>query len=301
MRVFRIHIRPTGGEADPEATFHYCLENGLLGVGWRIYSESNPLIRTKNWNEYYKKASAIHDNLNICKYIYNRVRKDDLVWTRSPGTPQYYLARVTSGWEYWTSQKGIDQDIDIANVFRCNFQKVDLDEVPGKIVACFRAPRTIQAIADGRAIAYSKYLWNTRSKNRAYEVDESEYSDIFMMLDDEETEDLLFLYLQSKGWWIVPNSRKADTMSFEFLVANPKSGEKAVTQVKTGEVVLDIGEYRLLPYKVFLFQSNERYEGATADNVICIRREEMFQFLEKHIALFPRSFQRKLEMVKCCN
>jgi hypothetical protein len=42
-----------------------------------------------------------------------------------------------------------------------------------------------------------------------------------MMLDDEETEDLVFLNLQSQGWYVLPNSRKGDTMSFEYLAVNP--------------------------------------------------------------------------------
>ncbi len=298
MYVFRIHIKPDGGKADPETTFQYCLDNGLLGVGWRTRSESNTVNRTKSWDDYYQEASQIYDNLDICKYIQKWVGEGDLVWTRHPARKQYYIARVTSGWEYWTSQKGIDQDIDIANVFRCVFQEVNLDAVPGKIVACFRAPRTIQEIADSRAKAYSQYLWNKLSKEQVYEVEKSEYSDIFMMLDDEETEDLLFLYLQSKGWYVIPNSRKGDTMSFEFLVTNAKNGEKAATQVKTGETVLNRDDYSALPNKIFLFQSNERYEGTTAENVICVRREELLRFLEARIALFPRSFKTKLEMVK---
>ena len=293
MYVYRIHIKPSGGEADRQTTFQYCLDNGLLGVGWRV----NTLTKTRNWDDYYKEASRIHDDRGICKYIHTWVRKGDLVWTRDP-TGQYYLARVKSSWEYWISQEGIDQDIDIANVFRCVFQKVDLDVVPGKVVAAFRASRAIQKIDDKRARAYSQYLWNKLSKRQVYEVEKSEFSDIFMMLDAEETEDLLFLYLQSKGWYVVPNSRRRDMMSFEFIVTNSRNGEKAVTQVKTGEVVLNIDNYRCLPYKVFLFQSNEYYEGAGSENVICVRREELLKFLEERTALFPRSFQIKLEMVK---
>ena len=300
MYVYRIHIKPCGGEADRQTTFQYCLDNGLLGVGWRV----NTLTNTRNWDEYYEEASRIYgDNgLRICKYIHTWVKEGDLVWTRDP-TSQYYLARVKSGWEYWISQEGIDRDIDIANVFRCVFRKVDLDAVPGKVVATFRARITIQKIdgerVDGERVkAYSQYLWNMLSGEQVYEVEKSEFSDIFMMLDAEETEDLLFLYLQSKGWYVVPNSRRRDTMSFEFIVTDSRNGEKAVTQVKTGEVVLNIDDYSHLPHKVFLFQSNERYEGTDSENVICVRREELLRFLEERTELFPRSFQIKLEMVK---
>ncbi len=100
-----------------------------------------------------------------------------------------------------------------------------------------------------------------------------------MMLDDEETEDLLFLYLQSEGWYVVPNSRKRDTMRFEYLLVNPETGEKALTQVKTGQVELDRGNYRDRDKKVFLFQSNELYTGSNADNVTCISKKELLDFL----------------------
>ena len=291
MYVYRIHIKPSGGRAARKTTFQYCLDNGLLGVGWRV----NTLTNTRNWDDYSKEAS--HDDKGICKYIHTWVKEGNLVWTRDP-TSQYYLARVKSGWEYWISQKGIDRNIDIANVFRCVFKKIDLDVVPGKVIACFRAPRTIQKIDDKRARAYSQYLWNMLSGEQVYKVEKSEFSDIFMMLDAEETEDLLFLYLQSKGWYVVPNSRRRDMMSFEFIVTNSRNGEKAVTQVKTGEVVLNRDDYSHLPHKVFLFQSNEHYEGTDSENVICVRREELLKFLEERTALFPRSFRIKLEMVK---
>jgi len=293
MYLFRIHIRPSGGSADMEKTFDYCLRNGILGVGWRL----NSIKKTTNWNEYFNEASTIHDNLSICKYIKKWVGKDDLVWTRDAGG-QYYLSRVLSGWEYWMTQEAIDLDIDIANIFRVEFKKVQIDEVPGKVIACFRAPRTFQGIDDEKAFEYSKYLWNVSSGKKIYEVNKSKFSDIFMMLDDEETEDLVFLYLQSKGWYVVPNSRKGDTMSFEYLAVDPKSGEKALTQVKTGNDRLNKDDYIHYPYKIFLFQSNEYYDGDGNINVACLTRKELFDFLNKSIAWLPKIFKRKMELLE---
>jgi len=112
-------------------TFDYCLRHGILGVGWRTDSQTI----TKNWDEYYNEASSIHDNLDICKYINKWVSEGDLVWTRDLDG-HYCLARVKSGWEYWTCEEAIKNDIDVANVFRCEIRRVDIDEVPGKVVAC---------------------------------------------------------------------------------------------------------------------------------------------------------------------
>ena len=150
------------------------------------------------------------------------------------------------------------------------------------------------------AAAYSRYLWNILSGQQFYEVDTTKFSDIFMMLDHEETEDLIFVYLQSQGWYVIPNSRKRDTMKFEFLLAHSKSGKKAITQVKTGNSPIDVNAYRHLSERVFLFQSNGYYENKniTDDNIVYVSREELKRFLEKNIKLFPSSFKVKLEMVQ---
>ena len=134
-------------------------------------------------------------------------------------------------------------------------------------------------------------------EEQVYQIDKSAYSDIFIMLDDEETEDLFFLYLQSQGWYVLPNSRKGDTMSFEYLVVKPSNGEKALAQVKTGNVALNRDDYVRYPHKVFLFQSNDLYTGSGAGNVVCVSRKELLEFLKKSRTWLPKSFQTKMELV----
>lgn len=274
------------------ATFDYCVREGILGVGWRTPSDKN----TKNWEEYYQEASQVHDNLQGCQYIHKWVSPGDLVWTRDP-FGHYYLARALSGWEYWTTEESRQLDIDIANIFRCELKRVAIDEVPGKIIACFRATRTIQEIADEKAQEYSRYLWNVLSGQEIYQIDNTKYSDIFMMLDAEETEDLVFLYLQSKGWYVVPHSRKGDTMTFEYLCVNPVSGQVAGTQVKTGNTSLNRDDYIQFQHKIFLFQANGLYVGNEVDNIEHISRKELAEFLNKSVQWLPKSFKRKMEIV----
>lgn len=274
-------------------TFDYCLENQILGVGWQINSTNSPV----SWEEYLRAAEEIHGNLNVCKYIKKWVSEGDLVWTRSDDG-KYFLAQVKSGWEYWISESAVKKDIDLANIFRVTLLPVESDAVPGKVVACFRATRTIQEIASKPAIEYSKYLWNTLSNTNEYEIDKDYASDIFEMLDDEETEDLVFMYLQYMGWVLVPNSRKKDTMSYEFLAVNPKTGERAISQVKTGNSEINIGDYSSYAEKVFLFQSNELYAGTKSENFVCLSRKEMLEFISRAIDWLPRTIQKKVSLVQ---
>lgn len=295
MYVYRLHIRPSGGAADLQTTFQYCLKHGLLGVGWRTNSQRN----TKDWDEYFTEASQIHDRLQVCKYIHQWVKPDDLIWTRDP-KGQYYLARVTSGWEYWCSSEAIECDIDIANIVRCDIRPVKVDWVPGKVVACFRATRTIQEVADEKARAFSMHLWNHLADEMHYALDSKDFQDLFMLLDDEETEDVVFLYLQREGWFVVPNSRKGDTMAYEFLLVHPESHRQAVTQVKTGNVVLRPSDYSEETKKegkeVFLFQANDLYEGEPVPHITCIPREKIQAFIDREIAWLPGWLKIKMEM-----
>lgn len=293
MRLFRIHIRPKGGSQNMQETFRHCLKNGVLGVGWRVKG----LRKGSKWERYFAKASKLYGKVRNCEYIHNNVGRNDLVWTRDPAGA-YYLARVKSGWKYWPAPETNGYDIDIGNVFSCSLHRINLDEVPGKVVACFRSPRSIQEITNVGALEYSKYLWNKKEKRQVFKIDRSLYSgDIFMMLDDEETEDLVFLYLQSLGWHIVPNSRKADTMSFECYLVRPETGEIALVQVKTGDTCINQNKYSDDKNQVFLFQSNEYYAGKKTKHVTCLTRSQIEAFLRKSRHWLPNIFKTKASLV----
>jgi hypothetical protein len=222
-----------------------------------------------------------------------------LVWTRDT-QGNYYIARVISGWEYFTTPESRKRNIDIGNVFRVAFERLSIDEVPGKVVASFRPAQTMQEIADPTAIAYSKFIWNQRAGAAVYVLDDAVMRnlDIFSLLDAEEVEDVVFLYLQSQGWYVVPNSRKADTMAFEYMVLRAQDGTFAQVQVKTGGASLNRATYRDLPFPVILFQSSELYEGEASANVTCLSREEVEIFLEDSARWLPARYRTKLAMLR---
>jgi len=261
MNVFRIHIRPKGGTADAATSFAYCLKNSLLGVGWQRNDSERC---TKDWDEYVNDALPKHGKLNVCTYIQKHVRADDLVWTRDPDA-NYYLARVTSGWEYWRSPEAREKDIDIANIFRCIIRKVDTEDIPGKVVASFRPPIAFQIIKDSVSLEYSKHLWNTLLNDQVYEINKSGFNDIFAILDDEETEDVIFIY---------------------------------AVQAKTGNAPINVSKYHDDPGQtVFLFQSNGMYEGDDADHIVCLTKEELWSFMKQAREWLPGSIQKKMRML----
>lgn len=293
MYLFRLHIRPQGGTADMKTTFDYCIRNQILGVGWRL----DQPINTEDMQIYLAAAEKCGQETQLVKYIHRYVRPGDLVWTRSD-SGQYYLAKVKSGWRYQTIEQPEDQEIDLGNIFDVDMVAVQQGYVPGKVVACFRPSRTMQEIADPKALAYSKYLWNTLKNCDDYSVDLNEFDDPFMLLDDSETEDLLFIYLQTKGWYVIPHSRKADTMSYEFSLVHSRTGEPALIQVKTGNTVLnrDDDVYAKLSEKLFLFQSNEFYVGLDYPHIECITRDTLLTFIRDYYHLLPGAILNKAKL-----
>ena len=156
MAVYRIHIRPKGGLANPTISFNYCLKECVLGLGWQTKTQNN----NASWEEYEAEATEIYGRgeLSRVRYLKENVKDNDLIWTRDT-EGNYYLCKTVSEWEYFSNPDA--QDADIVNIVRCNLTRVpSVDDVPGKVVASFRPSRTIQAIRDKTASNYSKYLWN---------------------------------------------------------------------------------------------------------------------------------------------
>lgn len=294
MSIYRIHIRPKGGLANPEASFRYCLKEQVLGVGWQTAAQKSGI----SWDEYEKVAAEIYGSgeLSRVRYLKDHIESNDLLWTRDT-KGNYYLAKVLSEWEYYTNKEA--RDADITNVVRCKIFKIQsVDDVPGKVVACFQPSRTVQRIRDSVAQNYSRFLWNQLSTSNDYEINADEFRSIFTFLDSEQTEDIIFIYLQTKGWIVVPNSRKADTMSYEFYLIRKDDHRRAIVQVKTGRISLHANDWEERIEHVFLFQPNSQYQGLSEENVECIEPKAIEDFIYSNLDLMPENISHWAKIAK---
>lgn len=294
MMVFRIHIRPKGGIGDSKFSFSYCLKEQVLGMGWQTENHISGI----SWEAYEKDAKTIYGDNGFSKvrYLKNNVNKNDLIWTRDTKS-NYFLAKAKSGWEYFTNKEA--QDADITNVVRCQIIKIPnlIDEIPGKVIAHFRTPNTIQAIRDKNINEYSKYLWNKLSNSNFYSLTKGKFENIFTFLNDEETENVIFIYLQTKNWMVIPHSRKADTMTFEFYLINKNKKERAAVQVKTGNSSLKPSDYKDYEKPIFLFQSNGFYEGPKEIGVECLDPKVIKDFILENKKIIPSSITNWLNLI----
>ena len=299
MEVFRLHIRPGGGSDDPALSFAHCRTQNVLGLGWAV---GLPPETRPTWEEYEALAKvALRDkngeeaDLGRVRFLHTRVHAGDLIWTRDT-RGKYYLAKVESPWEY--HETPASSAADIVNFVRCRILAVpEPDDVPGKVVACFRAQRTIQSIVDPTSVVYSQLLWNRLSCSRDYVGVQDGAQSIYSYLDSETTEDVIFINLQLQDWIVIPNSRKADTMGFEYVLINRKTRERAVAQVKTGNSALNREDWKDFDQRVFLFQANGLYLGAETPGVTCISPREIESFMRAERDMMPRVVCRWLDHI----
>ena len=257
MNVFRLHIRPGGGLANARISFAYCLDKQVLGMGWQTHSDKV----ISSWEEYVAEATKHSEELDLSRvrFLKDRVKPDDLVWTRSPAG-EYYLAKVLSGWEYLASKEA--QDADIVNVVRCRILPVPrIDQVPGKIVACFRATRTIQSVKDEHARRYTAQLWNKLSSSADYAVEQAGRGSIFSFLRyRRDGRHHLSLFTDERLARHSPHAQSRYDALRVLLhpprneAARHRAGENRDARLRTADWV---GR----PEQVFLFQSKGLYEG----------------------------------------
>lgn len=289
MTVYRIHIRPSGGANDPELSFQYCWDHGVLGMGWSV-EETGKFRLT--WDEYAAAAANQYGPSgfqNPC-YMHNNVEENDLIWTRDT-MGCYYLGRVVGPWEYLAPPEALQADI--VNICHCELEAVPADAVPGKVVASFRAGRTIQAIRNPPMMTtYSQLRWNEISGTQQYAVNPQGIADIYALLDDQETENAVAIYLQMRGWLYIPGSRRPYTMGYEYILIHRQTFERAVVQVKTGDTTqLNRDDYAGFEERVFLFQSYGNYNGAMYNHVECIDPDELQEFLFNNRNILPQSIR----------
>lgn len=296
MQVFRLHIR-TGDSANHSFAFSYCLRKEILGVGWQV---EVPTETNLTWDMYeqlaLKKFSP--EERRGFDYLYKNVKTDDLIWTRNK-TGDYYLAQALSPWEYFDTEDG--RRADIVNIVRCKIQRVPLaDDVPGKVVACFRPRRAIQRINDSTVALYSKLLWNQLSESEYYPRQINDSHNIFAYLDSKTTEDVIFIYLQTEGWLMIPNSRQTDTMNYEYIAISRHNYDRAVVQVKTGHTPLssEREEWSSSADQVFLFQANGNYLGSEHPDVHRLMPEDIEVFMWNNVEIMPSAVQRWIEYLE---
>ena len=275
--IWRLNIKPDAQEGvDP---VRFCFDKQILGVGWPVDSDS-PL----NWKTYCRLGQKEYQGeaqkgwRAATNAIHDRMKKNDLCWTRDPDG-NYYLGQITGDWEYRSARRY--READIVNVRRCRwFQIGGVDSVPGKVLNSFRPSRTVQAVHDKTSLFYSQLKYNQLSGEADYDLSGAEELDLFSLISPDDCEDIVGIYLQEKhGYRLIPSSCKRDTVKTEFVLKKA-DGEQAYVQVKQG-VALNKDEFKYddsNPCEWFLFTTTGQYTGRGDNHMHCLDPSDMRQF-----------------------
>ena len=176
MNVYRIHIKPHRDDEIDQELFEFCLQHGILGVGWFVGN----LQESITWQQFYDKAvQAYPKNADLtvfAKHMAN-IQQDDLIVTKDRHA-NYYLAKVISGWEYMGDSNINPKKFDIHNIVHVSFQKIPSAIKGGEMYEFFNGKyrqNTLVVIEESTQIYTKelyKYLWNKLSGTDDYHIDE---------------------------------------------------------------------------------------------------------------------------------
>lgn len=279
--LWRLHIRPNGGHGNIAASVGLCLERSIIGMGWAAPNEAVTRSADLEW---YKAAAARQYPDSTAWHSVWTFAADpqlgDLVWFRDL-EGHFFLAEITGPWQYaYEDDEAIGADI--VNFRPARIIPVGLaDAVPGKIIACFRPPITFMPIRSPGMLAFSEQL-------AGLPVSGDAGRDVFEFMSDADLENLVFVYLQFLGWYVLPGTRTATTAHYEFVLVNRESGERAVVQVKSGHTWIDAARYAGAE-KAFLFAACDHYGTNPPPNVVIITRPELEDFMLSQPHLLPRA------------
>ena len=279
--LWRLHIRPKGGNGDAAASVALCQDRKIIGMGWPVPDETVTRSQDIQW---FKEAAAreYKDDgswASVAAFAQGPAI-GDLVWFRNL-EGRYYLAELLTPWEYaYEDPEAIGADI--VNYRSARIIEVGLaDAVPGKVISCFGPARTFQAIRAPGMLAFSEKL-------AGLPVSADVTFDIYEFMSAMDIESLVFVYLQFIGWYVLPGTRAATTAHYEFVLINRETGQRALVQVKSGHVWIDAASYAG-EETTFLFAASGGYGANVPPNAVLIIRAELNRFMREQPHLLPRA------------
>jgi hypothetical protein len=288
MTLWRLNIKTDARDGfDPR---QFCISKNLAGVGWGV--EDGTGAPPRDFDSYLKLGQAQyadHDDRGwwpAVNAIGNRMQDGDLCWTRD-WNGVYYLGQIGSPWQYLHGEDA--NNFDLHCVRPCSWLRVGLlDAVPGAVERSFGPRRAVQAVSDSTTEAYSHYVYSTLSGSSPTPgfID---YPDIFALLSPLDLEDIAGLYLQIRGYLLVPSTVKSSTAAYEWVMFDRDTCKRAVLQVKSGNSWIDLRALKDIPCQVFVVAATAEdiAPSEIPENVTCIPTTELLEFAKTRRELMP--------------
>jgi hypothetical protein len=103
------------------------------------------------------------------------------------------------------------------------------------------------------------------------------------------------MYLQTKGYVLVPSTIKSSTAAYEWVMFHQETGEKAVLQVKSGNASIELAALAGIPSLVSVVAADGIAVGPIPADVASISREQLLRFAQERRTLLPERIRRYLD------
>jgi len=269
--VYAIKLQPGGAEEGTDP-FGFCREEEIVGVGWKAGDEAYTSVEEIHEALLQKAERRAEDGKETeeiladgrlhapLRYILKEMEVGDYVWVNDEN--EFALCRVTDNWEAAPNlpekEKQRYENRDLQHFRPVEWVDVPYSSVPGFVRRKFLRPFGTLSEMDDGINKDSKQIIKSLHAQSDFESDQTLNRDaiaeklrkvdtdrVFDILGPEETEEIIFNFLQSKGWRIDISST-GDTQAVIECEMRREEKDNSVLgylQVKTGSAGVDPSTY----------------------------------------------------------
>jgi hypothetical protein len=284
-------MKSGAGSVDHAAARQFAIDNGIVGAGWGLTDSPDlgPLpdksddlaLYLKHAKERFPDDQSLE---GVAADFGQRMKLGDYCWMYVTHTGEYWCCRIDN--EKFCYRVGGDFDkFDLHITRRCTWARAGTaDAVPGVVRRAFA----------GQFGTVSRIVTNADMAIEAAEValgfrKPTANDDLFALASPEDLEDIVALFLQTKGWRLFPSTAKVSMASYEFVMVHERMGKRAGVQVKSGtvgyleqKVASDFDSF-------FVFLANPMgVIAGDVDRISRITREEVAKFANDNWKLLPQ-------------
>jgi hypothetical protein len=286
-----------------DAARAYCRAAGVIGVGWGTELERLPAEPTVD-----EVCEAIlrrygdggRSGVNTVRRFAEQMDDGDLVWTRDTGGT-YWLGRIEGAWRFDWTDEASRWDVNIARPCRWLLKPARDFDVPGAVVRSFigRAGTLVRVLSEAARNASELFWKHEGDPPRGGFTVEQVLADL---VDPTDLEDIVLIYLQARGWLLMPSTRMKSTPTYEAAFRSLEDGSLAVVSVKSGDAAVPIPELASAAGRAKAFAFGNRMSAPPEQHgVERILPEHIENFMAERPELLPPRISRWLEVPKAAD
>lgn len=283
-------VRMESASKDVAVARQFAIQNGIVGAGWGLNNPPNPGPLPDGCDDvmlYKQQAKLIYPNDKSVEGAadnFAKMGKGDICWMYVTHSGEYWCCRIQDD-KFRYREAGDFDEHDLHIIRRCTWARAGAaDAVPGVIRRAFAGQfGTISKIVNGASSAIEAAEVILDQKTLTLD------GDLFALASPEDFEDIVALYLQDKGWRILPSTAKASMASYEFVLVHQQTGKRAGVQVKSGDVSCLVQKVASDFDVFFVFLANPKaVVSGDANRITRLSREEIASYAKDNWNLLPR-------------